>query len=79
MADIKEVNFHSVTDIPGMMERMAGDIREGKVNPRFGVAVFIDGDEEITVCGWGADPDGLSAIGLLGLGAAWLSVNKVRR
>lgn len=79
MTEIREVNFSSVADIPGMMERMAADIRSGEHQFRFGVAVFLDEDGAPTVCGWGADADDVSAIGALQIGINWLAANKVRR
>ena len=43
----------NIGDVPGQMEAAAGEIREGKFGEvRDAVAVFIDVEGKITVCGW---------------------------
>jgi hypothetical protein len=70
----------NVSDVPGMMEAMAADIRDGKLGEvRHAAAVFIDDEGKLTVCGWGADGDDVRSAGLLALGAAWLSQFRWRR
>ena len=77
---ITQVSFGNLSDIPLCMERLAAEIREGRHgNPSMGVAVFFEKTCQPLVCGWGVDTDDIRAIGLLHLGAAWLSTHEVRR
>lgn len=67
----------SLADVAGSMEKAAADIRASQGAPVLSAAcVTIDENGEVAVYGWGRTDD-IQSIGLLHLGAAWLSNHKV--
>ena len=80
MADIQQVDFGNVSDIPEQMEAMAAQLRAGDHEKiRFAVCVFLGEGGIPVVCGWGQEADYIHAIGLLHLGASWLAQHEVKR
>jgi hypothetical protein len=80
MADLKVVKLTgNLQDIPALIEALAKQTREGKFGEIVaGVCVLLNDDGEPQVFGWGGDTDAIRGIGLLTLGAQWLS-RKVER
>jgi hypothetical protein len=81
VTDLKvvELSTGNLLDIPALIETVAKQTREGEFgNVVAGVCVLLNDDGEPQVFGWGGDIDALRGIGLLTLGAQWLSARLKR-
>jgi hypothetical protein len=77
---IVELPTGNLQDIPALIETVAKQTRDGEFGKVVaGVCVLINDDGEPQVFGWGGDTDDVRGIGLLTLGAQWLSARKVKR
>jgi hypothetical protein len=75
VTDLKVVKLPTgnLQDIPALIETVAKQTREGEFGKVVaGVCVLLNDDGEPQVFGWG-DADAVRSIGLLTLGAQWLS------
>jgi hypothetical protein len=76
---VVELPTGNLQDIPGLIEAVAKQAREGEFGKIVaGVCVLLSDDGEPQVFGWGGDIDALRGIGLLTLGAQWLSARLKR-
>lgn len=81
MTDLKVVKLPTgnLQDIPALIETVAKRTREGEFGTVVaGVCVLLNDAGEPQVFGWGGDTDDVRGIGLLTLGAQWLSARKVK-
>jgi hypothetical protein len=77
---VRRVDFGDLSDIAGQIEVVAAQVRAGSLGDvAAGVCVLLDAEGLPRVFGWGRDTDDIRAIGLLHLGASWLSAHAVRR
>jgi hypothetical protein len=75
MSEVVDDPTDALPDIPALMEGVAADIRRGDLSAHSAVCVVLAESGAVTVFGWGS-PDDVHSIGVLQLGAVWLSNQK---